>query len=64
MNFAILKTWLTARLHIDSERGATMVEYVLILALIAIFVIAIVTQLGKSVSHKFSEASSGLNQAG
>jgi Flp pilus assembly pilin Flp len=60
MNFEILKTWLTARLHVDTERGATMVEYVLILALIAIFVIAIVTALGKSVSNKFSEASSGL----
>jgi Flp pilus assembly pilin Flp len=37
-----------------------MVEYVLILALIAIFVIAIVTALGHSVSHKFDQASSGL----
>ena len=60
MNLTMLKTWLMARLHVDSERGATMVEYVLILALIAIFVIAVVTQLGKSVSSKFSEASSGL----
>jgi pilus assembly protein Flp/PilA len=60
MNLTILKTWLTARLHIDSERGATMVEYVLILALIAIVVIAVVTALGGSVSKKFSQASSGL----
>jgi len=58
MNFTVLKAWLTARTK--TERGATMVEYVLILALIAIFVIAVVTALGKSVSHKFSEASSGL----
>jgi Flp pilus assembly pilin Flp len=43
-----------------TERGATMVEYVLILALIAIFVIAVVTALGGSVSKKFSQASSGL----
>ncbi len=62
MNFSILKTWLQARLNLDSDRGATMVEYVLILALIAIFVIAIVTLLGHSVSEKFSEASSGLNK--
>jgi pilus assembly protein Flp/PilA len=60
MNLAFLKTWLTARLHIDTERGATMVEYVLILALIAIVVIAVVTALGGSVSSKFSRASSGL----
>ena len=60
MNLTLLKTWLAARLNLDSDRGATMVEYVLILALIAIFVIAIVTALGHSVSHKFDEASSGL----
>jgi pilus assembly protein Flp/PilA len=60
MDLNIFKTWVMARLHIDSERGATMVEYVLILALIAIVVIAIVTALGKSVSGKFSQASSGL----
>jgi Flp pilus assembly pilin Flp len=60
MDLNILKTWFMARLHINSERGATMVEYVLILALIAIVVIVIVTALGKSVSNKFSQASSGL----
>ena len=60
MDLNIFKTWLKARLGIQSERGATMVEYVLILALIAIFVIGIVGLLGKSVSNKFSQASSGL----
>ena len=58
MDLNILKTWFMARFHVNSERGATMVEYVLILALIAIVVI--VTALGKSVSNKFSQASSGL----
>ena len=60
MDLNMFKTWVMARFHIDSEGGATMVEYVLILALIAIVVIAIVTALGKSVSGKFSQASSGL----
>ena len=58
MNFTVLKAWLMARTK--TERGATMVEYVLILALIAISVIGIVTSLGGSVSKKFSQASSGL----
>ena len=58
MNFTVLKAWLMARTK--TERGATMVEYVLILALIAIAVIGIVTLLGGSVSKKFSQASSGL----
>ena len=38
-----------------------MVEYVLILALIAILVIGVVAALGGSVSSKFSQASSGLS---
>jgi pilus assembly protein Flp/PilA len=60
MDLNIFKTWLKARLGMQSERGATMVEYVLILALIAIFVIAVVGLLGHSVSSKFSQANSGL----
>ena len=59
MNLTFMKAWLTTRFT-HTERGATMVEYVLILALIAIFVIAVVTALGNSVSSKFSQASSGL----
>ena len=61
MDLNIFKTWLKARLHVETERGATMVEYVLILALIAILVIGIVAVLGRSVSTKFSQANSGLN---
>ena len=60
MNLFLVKTWLQARFGSDSERGATMVEYVLILALIAILVIGVVAALGNSVSSKFSEASSGI----
>ena len=59
MNLEVLKAWLHAKLNV-TERGANMVEYVLILTLIAIVVIVVVTNLGKSVSTKFSQASSGL----
>ena len=31
MDLFLVKTWLKARLNVDTERGATMVEYVLIL---------------------------------
>ena len=60
MDLFLVKTWLKARMNVDTERGATMVEYVLILALIAILVIGVVAALGHSVSSKFSEASSGI----
>jgi Flp pilus assembly pilin Flp len=60
MNLFLVRTWLKARFGADSERGATMVEYVLILALIAILVIGVAAALGNSVSSKFSEASSGI----
>jgi pilus assembly protein Flp/PilA len=59
MDLFLIKTWLKARFT-DSEHGATMVEYVLILALIAILVIGVVAALGSSVSSKFSQASSGI----
>jgi pilus assembly protein Flp/PilA len=59
MDLFVFKTWLKARFT-DTERGATMVEYVLILALIAILVIGVVAALGGQVSKKFSQASSGI----
>ena len=52
----ILKTWLEAKfLNKDSERGASMVEYGLLLALIAVIAIVAVKALGNSVSDKFSK---------
>ena len=60
MDLFLIKTWLKARFT-DTERGATMVEYVLILALIAILVIGVVAALGGKVSEKFSQASSGIS---
>jgi pilus assembly protein Flp/PilA len=59
MDLFLVKTWLKARFA-NTERGATMVEYVLILALIAILVIGVVAALGGQVSSKFSQASSGI----
>jgi Flp pilus assembly pilin Flp len=60
MDLFVLKTWLHARLDVRSERGANLVEYVLLLAFIALVVIGIVKLLGNRVSQKFSDASSNL----
>jgi pilus assembly protein Flp/PilA len=54
-----LSTWLKA--HTKSERGAAMVEYALLLALIAIVAIAALKLLGETVSGEFSGINSGLN---
>ncbi|HMO17039.1 MAG TPA: Flp family type IVb pilin [Oligoflexia bacterium] len=43
------------------EAGATMVEYALLVALIAIALIAVVIVMRGGVSQKFSQVASGLN---
>jgi Flp pilus assembly pilin Flp len=62
MNLFILRTWLQARFTKD-ERGASMVEYILLVALIALAVIAAVVFLRGQVSDKFNDAGSKLSNA-
>lgn len=49
---------------VRGEEGATMVEYGLMLALIAVVCIGIVTTLGGSVLNTFTGANNGLTGAG
>jgi len=44
----------------DDEEGQGMVEYALILVLIAVVVILVVSTVGKQVSNVFSNVSKGL----
>ncbi len=53
-----LKTWLTA--HSRTERGASLVEYALLVALIAVVCIIAITFLGKSADSKFSAVGSSI----
>jgi len=55
-SFQHLRTWITCR--IDDDRGASLVEYALLLVLIAIVCLAAVTALGATTSQKFSEIDS------
>ena len=57
---ALIRTALAVRPTRDDERGATLVEYALLLALIAIVCIAALTSLGETVSGSFSEMDSQL----
>jgi pilus assembly protein Flp/PilA len=60
MDLFVLKTWLEAKFNLNDETGASMVEYGLLLALIAVIAIFAVRQLGGSVSSKFSSVNSSL----
>jgi len=44
----------------DNERGASLVEYALLLALIAVVCIAATSALGNTVSSSFGDASSSI----
>ena len=59
MNIDVLKTWLQARCK--TERGASLVEYALLVALIAVVCIVAITLLGNEASEKFSSVGSSLN---
>ncbi|HEX7096055.1 MAG TPA: Flp family type IVb pilin [Acidimicrobiales bacterium] len=56
--FQFLATFLKA--HIKSERGASLVEYALLVALIAVVCIAAVTTLGDNAADKFSEVGNSI----
>ena len=43
-----------------NENGATAIEYALISGLIAVFIIAALSQLGSSLSNEFSEVGNAL----
>ena len=59
--YNFLTTWLKA--HTKSERGAAMVEYALLVALIAIVAIAALQVLGDQVTSNFDNISSSLSDA-
>jgi pilus assembly protein Flp/PilA len=63
MNLFVTRTWLEAKFAKD-ERGASMVEYILLVALIALAVIAAVSFLGGTMTSKFNTEGSQISSAG
>jgi pilus assembly protein Flp/PilA len=59
-SYEFLATWLRARFG-DDERGASLVEYALLVALIAVVCIAAITLLGNNASSKFDQVGSSIN---
>ena len=62
MQFDLLRAFAKARLHLGEhdERGANLVEYILLIAFIAMIVIVAVKVLGGTVSGNYSSADSNL----
>ena len=63
MNLLVVRTWLQARFT-TSERGASMVEYILLVALIALAVFAAVTFLSSEIKNSYNREGSSLSSAG
>ena len=60
MNLFVLKTWLQTKISHD-ERGANLVEYILLVALIALAVIAAVMFMRGEMISKFNYAGSKIS---
>ena len=56
--------YVSARLNLKSERGAALVEYALLLALIAVVCIVALTTLGKQAGSKFTSVGASISGAG
>jgi len=63
MNLFVLRSWLHAKFDM-SEEGASMVEYILLVALIALAVLAAVLFLHDQINSKFNQSGSSLSSAG
>lgn len=61
-NYEHIAAYLRARFG-DTERGASLVEYALLVALIAVVCILAISFLGHAASSKFSTVGSAVNTA-
>ena len=60
MNLFVLKSWLQAKIGTD-ERGASMIEYGLLLVFVAVICLVAVQFFGEQTSARFSSISSSIN---
>ena len=57
-SFEFISAWLTSKAR--TERGASLVEYALLVALIAVVCIAAVTTLGRDARSNFSSVTNAI----
>ena len=58
-SYQFLAAWIRA--HVKDDRGASLVEYALLVALIAVVCIAAITLLGNNASTKFDSVANSIN---
>ena len=58
--FEFVETWVTARFS-DDERGASLIEYIFLVALIAIICLAAIALLGQRSETRFSQIGTSVN---
>lgn len=61
VNLSVLAAWIRAKVSADTERGATMVEYALLVGLIGVALIAAVNFLSSEVDTSLREVGSAVN---
>jgi len=64
MDLRGIVVYVTARLGVNDERGASLVEYAFLVGLIAMVCLAAVAFLGSSTSTKYSGIASQVGNAG
>jgi Flp pilus assembly pilin Flp len=61
MNLFVLYTYIKARAATAEERGANLVEYILLVAFIALLVVAAIVGLKAAIKGKFDSSKNCLN---
>jgi len=61
--FKTLQTWIVARTA-KTDRGATMVEYAIMVGLIAVVVLAVVALLGIAINQDFTKTHQCISGSG
>jgi pilus assembly protein Flp/PilA len=64
MDLVAIARYLPARLRVDDERGASLVEYAFLVGLIAIVCLVAILFLGNSTSNRISNVGSQVGSAG
>ena len=60
LEWSMFVTWVRA--HVDSERGATLVEYALLTTLVALMCAGAISMLGRAAGSKLSTVALSIGQ--